>query len=238
MRSRLPPRLFGVNNATETYRDLPEILTLPPVYNLLRPSAPARNSAALLPLPTPIFPPNSDLPSASISKHHGSLARPGQSTNGGATSYVGKQEHGTHNYGNPSGLGKYHYLPKPSHSSSNNLPHQEASGNLSHDGQYSRRRSIIPSYNYSSTQAHYDFRSSSFVPDAERPRVSAPSIILPPIKPGPSLNAMQLRSASSAPFQPETASNERAVYPTQLPSLLNGAIGDQEPSTPSQHPEP
>jgi hypothetical protein len=236
-RNRLSPRLFGVNNAAETYRGLPEIPTLPPVYNLPRLSAPQRNSAAPLPLPAPMFPPDSGLPSArshltpSTSEHHGSPVWPGQSTNC-------KREHDTHNYGNPSGLGNHQYLPKPGHSSSNNLPHQEVLGNLSHDGQYNRRRPIIPSYNYSSTQAHYDFRSSSFVPDAGRPRVLAPSTVLPPIGPGPYLNGTQLRSAPSAPFQPETASDERVVHLTQISSRLNGAIGDQEPSTPSQHPEP
>jgi hypothetical protein len=245
MRDRLSPRLFGVNNAAETYRDLPEIPTLPPMYNLPRLSAPPRNSAAPLPLPAPMFPPDSGLPSAarphlarSTSEHHGSSAWPGRSTNSGATSYVGKQEHDTHNYGNPSGLGNYQYLPKSGHSSSNNLPHQEVPGNLSHDGQYNRRRPTIPSYNYSPAQAHYDSRSSSFVPDTGRPRVSAPSTVLPPIEPGPYLNGMQLRFPPSVPFQPETASDERVVYPTQLPSRLNSAIGDQEPSTPSQHPEP
>jgi len=245
MRNRLSPPLFGVNNAAETYRGLPEIPTLPPVYNLPRMSVPPRNSAAPLPLPAPMFSPDSGLPSAarshltpSISEHHGPPAWPGRSTNGGATSYVGKQEHDTHNYGNPSGLGNYQYLPKSGHSSSNHLPHQEVSGNLSHHGQYSRHRPTIPSYNYSSAQAHYDSRSSSFVPDAGRPRLLAPSTVLPPIEPGPYLNGMQLRSAPSVLFQPEIAIDERVVYPTQLPSRLNGAIGDQRPSTPSQHPEP
>ena len=245
VRNRLSPPLFGVNNAAETYRGLPEIPTLPPVYNLPRLSVPPRNPAAPLPLPAPMFSSDSGLPSAarshltpSISEHHGPPAWPGRSTNGGATLYGGKQEHDTYNYGNPSGLGNYQSLPKSGHSSSNHLPHQEVSGSLSHDGQSSRRRPIIPSYSYSSAQAHYDSRSSSFVPDAGRPRVLAPSTVLPPIEPGPYLNGMQLRSAPSILFQPEIALDERVVYPTQLPSRLNGAIGDQRPSTPSQRPEP
>jgi hypothetical protein len=129
MRNRPLPRLFGVNNAAETYRGLPEIAKLPPMYDLPRLSAPPRNSAAQLPLPAPMYSPDSGLPSAaryhltpSMSEHHGPPTWPGQSTNGGATSYVGKRERDTHNYGNPSGLGNYHYPPK-SDRSSNNSPH-------------------------------------------------------------------------------------------------------------------
>src|SRR5947209_17819847 len=162
-RNRLSPRSFSVNNVADTYRGLPEIPTLPPVYNLPGLSAPPRNTAAPLPLPVPMFPPDSGLPSVarshltpSVSQHHGIPAWSGESTNSGANSYVGKQEHDTHIYGNPPGLGNYQYLPKSGHSSSNNLPRHEVSGHLSHDGQYSRRRPIIPSYDYSSAHAHYD----------------------------------------------------------------------------------
>jgi hypothetical protein len=242
MRNRLSPRLFGVNNVADTYRGLPEIPTLPPVYNLPGLSAPPRNTVAPLPLPAPTFPPDSGLPSVArshltpnVPQHHGIPAWPGQSANGGANSYVGKQGHDTHN---PSGLGNYQHLPKSGDSSLNNLPHHEVPSHLSHDGQYSRRRPVIPSYDYSSAHAHYDSHSGSFFPDTGRTRVSAPPTVLPPIEPGPYRNGVQPRSAPSVPFHPETASDERAVYPTQLPSRLNGAIGDQEPTTPSQRPEP
>lgn len=242
MRNRLSPRL---NNVADTYRGLPEIPTLPPVYNLPGLSAPPRNTAAPLSLPAPTFPPDSGLPSVArshltptVSLHQGIPAWPGQSPNGGANSYVGKQGHDTHNYGNPSGLGNYQHLPKFGHSSSNNLPHHEVSGHLSHDEQYNRRRPIIPSYGYSSAHAHCDSRPNSFVPDTGRPRVSVPPTVLPPIEPGPYRNGIQPRSAPSVPFQPETASDERDVYPTQLPNRLNDVIGDQEPNTPSQRPKP
>jgi hypothetical protein len=245
MRNRPSPRLSGVNHIADTYRGLPEILTLPPVYTLPGPSAPPGNTAAPLPLPAPTFPSDSGLPSIArshltpnMSQHQGSPTWSGRSTNSGTNSYVGRQEHNTHNYGNPSRLGDGQYLRKSSHSSSNNLPHLEIPGHLSHDGQYNRRRPTIPSHDYNSTHAHYDSRSSPFASDAGRPIMSAPPTVLPPIEPGPYLNQIQLRSPPSVPFRPGTASDERIAYPTQLPNRLGGVIGDQPPNTLPPRPGP
>jgi hypothetical protein len=237
---------YPMSAAAEPNRYLPGLQTLPPMSTLPHPSAPSSYTAAPLLSPATALPSESSLQPGTRShftpmsrpEYHGPRVWSNSSIIGDTSSYVGRQEPYAHDYGNPSGLEHYQYLPNSGRFPPTDVPHQETSSSPSHDGQYGRRPSIIPSYDHTLAQSRHDSRSNLFVPDASRSRVSAPSAILPPIEPGPYRNGTLHGPALSAPFQPETISNEPAVHQYQPPHRVNDTTKDQQQDTPPRRPGP
>jgi hypothetical protein len=198
-----------------------------------------------MPYPATSFPPESGLQPVTRShftpistpEHHTSRAW-SQSSTFVDTSSSGRPEQNTQEHGNPPGLDHYQQLPTSGRFPLNEIPHQEIPGSLSYDGQYSRRLSVNPIYDHSLGYSRHDSHSNSFVPDASRSKLSAPSAILPPIGPGPYRNGTLLGSAPSTPFPPETALNEPAVQRYQPPNRLNSTKGDQQQDSSPRRPGP
>jgi hypothetical protein len=241
---RYPPP-HPISNAAGRTRHLPGISTLPPGSTLPRPSAHSSHTAASMLYPATGFPLESSLQPVtrphftpiSIPEHHASRAWP-QSSTFVDTSYVGRREQNSHEHANPPGLEHYQQLQTSGRFPPNEVPHQEIPGSLSHDGQYIRRLSVNPSYDHTLAYSSHDSHSNSFVPDASRPTLSAPSAILPPIGPGPYRNGTLLGPAPSTPFPSATALDEPAVQRYQPPNGLNGTKGDQQQDSSSQGPRP